>query len=179
MHNFNPLTRKALRNPFLSTMREQYLRIFKISLKTVEKCLHICLKLFPYFFFYVNEAWNGSFLYTADNTHAIYTTSVIFPCAVGFEIPIYGHRNVTILTTVSSMSYFFMLAAGTPACCLIFFFSVGGNLLGQWRYVSLLTVLSPSWWPDTSRYTKYFPNKPSTKYILNFRRSTFRPAFCV
>jgi len=36
---------------------------------------------------YVNKTWNGNFLYTADNIHAIYITSVIFPCTVGLETP--------------------------------------------------------------------------------------------
>jgi len=47
------------------------------------------------------------------------------------------------------------------------FFSVGGILLEKWLSISLWTMLSPSWLPDTPHSLEYFINKPSAKSFLN------------
>jgi len=65
----------------------------------------------------VNETWNGSFLYTVDNVHAIYITSQIFPCMVGFETHINAQSNITVFTVVYSLSSFVMLAADITLSC--------------------------------------------------------------
>jgi len=51
----------------------------------------------------VNETFNGSFLYTANNIHEIYITTVILLCMVGIVTPIDTHSNITVLTTVYSL----------------------------------------------------------------------------
>jgi hypothetical protein len=103
-----------------STMREQYLREFKFQSRTL-KIDFFYLTYLPDFLLYVNETWYGSFLYIADNMHAIYITSVVFPCMVGLKTPIDAQSNITILTVVHSLSSLVMLAAdNTPSRWLTF-----------------------------------------------------------
>jgi hypothetical protein len=52
----------------------------------------------------MNETFSGSFLYTVDNIHAVYITTVILLCMVGLVTPIDTHSNITVLTTVYSHS---------------------------------------------------------------------------
>lgn len=51
----------------------------------------------------MNETFNGSFLYTVNNIHAVYITAVILHCMVGLVTPIDTHSNITVLTTVYSL----------------------------------------------------------------------------
>jgi len=48
----------------------------------------------------LHDTEHGSFLYAVDNICAIYITSVIFLCMVGFEIPINAQSNITVVTLV-------------------------------------------------------------------------------
>lgn len=51
----------------------------------------------------MNETFNGSFLYTVDNIHAVYITVIILLCMVGLVTPIDTFSNITELTTVYSL----------------------------------------------------------------------------
>jgi len=94
-------------------------------------CIPLCVGSFISFFitsaflFNVNEFWNGSFLYTVVNVHAIYSTTQIFPCMVGFETPIHAQSNITDFTVVYSLAAFVMLAADITLSCWFAFLFYG------------------------------------------------------
>ena len=92
-------------------MQEQYLLVFKFHSRMLKMYSD-----FSVFLLYVNETWYGSLLYTVDNMHAIYITSVVFPCMVGLKTPIDAQSNTTVLTIVHSLYSLVMLAAdNTPS----------------------------------------------------------------
>jgi hypothetical protein len=102
-----------------------------MCLKNTEILPALFTQITSVFFFYVNETSDGSFLYILRNVHAIYLTSVVFPCVVGLETPIDAQSNITVLTVAYSLSYFVVLAADNTPSCWFTLLSVGGILLGK------------------------------------------------
>lgn len=104
-----------------SKLREQYLRVFKFLPKPLKSAC-ICF-LSNFFCPYVNETLKGSFLFTVDNLHAVYITSVNFFCIAGLETLINVQSNIAVLTIVYSLSSFVMLTVeNTPSCWFTFLF---------------------------------------------------------
>jgi hypothetical protein len=58
-----------------------------------------------YYLFYVTETWNGSFLYTVYNIHAVYTTLVICPHMEGLKTGVDAWSKFTVLTLVYMKVY--------------------------------------------------------------------------
>jgi hypothetical protein len=124
----------------------------------------------PYFLLYVNETQNGGFLYTAYNIHAIYITSVVFPCVVGLESSIDAQSNITVMALIIQSLFFCCVCCRQHNILLVYmslfwgvFFLESCVKLASWRcrhHHGDLTI---------HECTECFTNNPSNKSILNFR----------
>jgi len=54
------------------------------------------------------------YIYNADNIHAFYLISIIFPCILGLETPIHAQSTITVLTSLV------MLAADNTPSLLVY-----------------------------------------------------------
>lgn len=68
----------------------------------------------------MNEAWNGSLLYTADSIQAIYIVSNFFFNSRLRNVYL-GAQKRQYLDNGKQYVLFLMLAVDTPACCFIHF----------------------------------------------------------